>query len=139
MIVVVKKKHATWQLYIDYQALNKTIMTKRYLIPHIDYLLDHIKGANLFMKFDLKFWYHQVPINPLNVLKIDFKSKKRLFKSLFMYFGLTNAPLIFISMMNDALMPLIDSFVVVYLDDILIFGKKWNGHFQHIEQMLSTL
>ena len=114
-------------------------MKNRYLIPQIDDLLDQLRGAKFFTKIDLKFGYHQVPIDPIDVWKMALKSKEGLFEWLVMPFGLTNSLVTFMRMMNDVLRPFIDSFVVVYLDDILIFSKTWEEHLQHVEQVFSAL
>ena len=130
--MLVQKKDGTWRLYIDYLALNKITVWNRYPIPWIDDLLDQLKGAKYFSKIDLNSGYHQVPIEPSDVWKTTFKSKEGLFEWLVMPFGLTNAPATFMRLMDDILQPFTNSFVVVYLDDILIFNQTWDEHLHHI-------
>eukprot|EP00253_Pinus_taeda_P030551 PITA_30551 len=137
--MLVQKKDGTWRLCIDYQALNKIIASNRYLIPQIDDLLDQLKGAKYSNKIDLKSRYHQVPIEPFDVWKTTFKAKEGLFEWLVMAFGLTNAPANFMRLMDDILWPFINSFVVVYLDDIMILSQSWEEHLHHIRQVLQTL
>jgi hypothetical protein len=140
LIVLVQKKDGTWQLCIDYRALNKITVMNRYPIPRIDDLIEQLKGENFFNKIDLKSGYHQVPIEPTNVWKTHFTdSKEGLYKWLVMPFCLTNAPTNFMRLMDDVLIPFTNSFVVVYLDEILIFRRTWEDHMQNIQQVLTTL
>lgn len=100
-IVLVQKKNDTWRFCIDYRVLNNIIIRNRYPIPLIDYLLYQLKRAKYFSKIDLKFDYHQVPIESFDVCKIAFKYKEGLFKWLAMPFGLTNALAPFMRLMDD--------------------------------------
>ena len=108
-------------------------------MPWIDDLLNQLKGEKYFSKIDLKSGYHQVLIEPFDVWKSSFKSKEVLFKWLVMPFGLKNSLETFMRMMEDILQPFTNSFLVVYLDDILIFSQTWEEHLHHIRQVLQTL
>ena len=130
--MLVQKKDGTWRLCIGYEVLNKIIVHNRYPIPLIDDLLDQLKGVKCFSKIDLKSGYHQVPIEPSDVCKTAFKAKEGLFEWLVLPFGLTNAPATFMRLMDDILWPFTNSFVVVYLDDILIFSQSWEEHLHHM-------
>jgi len=93
-----------------------------------------LNGAKYFNEIDLKYGYHHVPIEPTDVWKTTFKSKKGLFKWLVMPFGLINSPTHFMRLMDDMLQPFTKSFVVVYLDDILIFSKIWEENLQQFDR-----
>jgi hypothetical protein len=96
-------------------------------------------GAKCFSKIDLNVGYHQVPIEKIDVWKNDFKSKEGIFEWLVMPFTLTNSPATFMRMMDDICFPFTNYFVMVYLDDILIYIKTLAEHLQHIQQVLHTL
>ena len=122
--MLVKKKDGTWQLCIDYHALNSIIVRKIYSIPQIDDLLDHLKTAKYFSKIDLKSSYHQVLIEQTDVWKTSFNSKEGIFEWLFMTFGLTNSPTNFMRMMDDILWCFTNSFVLLYSNIKVDFKYK---------------
>ena len=137
--MLVQKKDGTWRLCNECRELSNINFCNRYMIPQIDDLLDQIKGANYFNKIDLNYGYHQVQMEPIDVWKVAFKSKEGLFEWLAMPFRFTNAPATFMRLMDDILRAFTNSFVVVYLDGILIFSKSWEEQLQHIRQVLQTL
>jgi hypothetical protein len=118
--------------------LNKILVKSCYPLPHIDDLLDQLKNETYFTRLDLRSDYHQIRIFEGDIWKIAFKTKQGLFEWLFMPFGLCNAPATFMQFMNGVFIPFIHDFVIVYLD-ILIFGKSWEYHVDHVRKFLDIL
>ena len=114
-------------------------MKNHYPLPHIDDLLDQLKNAIYFKKLYLGSGYHQVRIAEQDVWKTSFKTKQGLFEWMVIPFGLCNAPATFMRVMNDLFRAFIDEFVLVYLDDILVFSKSWNEHLCHVKKVFDVL
>jgi hypothetical protein len=139
LIMMVPKKDGTWRMCVNYWALNKITVKTRYPVPRIDYLLDQLKNVVYFTKLDLRSGYHQIRVVEQDAWKNAFKTKQGLFEWLVMTFGLCNAPTTFVRVMNDVFRPFIDDFVIVYLDEILVFSGTWDEHVRHVKQVLDTL
>jgi hypothetical protein len=110
-----------------------------HFIPRIDDLLDQLKNVVYFTKLDLRSGYHQIRVAEQDAWKTSFKNKQGLFEWLVMSFGLCNALTTFMCVMNDVFMPFLDDFVIVYLDNILIFSGTWDEHVRHVKKVLDTL
>ncbi|GBG63520.1 hypothetical protein CBR_g38588 [Chara braunii] len=124
---------------IDYRGLNRITRKNAYPLPRIDELLDAAGGCKVFSKIDLKSGYHQIEVDPADQHKTAFKTRDGLYKFTVMPFGLTNAPATFQCLMDKILREQIGRFVVVYLDDILIFSKSMEEHRKHLEEVLTIL
>jgi hypothetical protein len=120
----VKKKDQSLRLCVDYRPLNAVTVKNKYLLPHIDILFDQLAVARVFSKVDLHSGYHQIRIYSEDVPKTAFSTRYGLYKYLVMLFGLINAPAHFMYLMNSIFMPELDKFVVVFIDDILIYSKS---------------
>jgi hypothetical protein len=119
----VKKKDQSLRLCVDYRPLNAITIKDKYPLPHIDILFDQLASARVFSKVDLRLGYHQIKIRPEDVPKTAFSTRYGLYEYLIMSFGLTNAPAHFMYLMNFVFMPELDKFVVVFIDDILVYSK----------------
>jgi hypothetical protein len=119
----IKKKDNSLRLCVDYRPLNAVTIKNKYPLPRIDILFDQLAGAKVFSKIDLRSGYHQIKIKSCDIPKKAFSTRYGLYEYLVISFGLTNAPAYFIYLMNSVFMPELDKFVVVFIDDILIYSK----------------
>lgn len=124
---------------MDFRALKKITVKNCYPLPRIDDLLDKLKYAKYFTNMDLRSGYHQIIIGEGYIWKTIFKTKHGLFEWLVMSFGLCNTPDVSMHVMNDVLRPFLDDFVMVYLDDILIFSKSRHENIMHVRKILDVL
>jgi hypothetical protein len=124
---------------VDYRPFNEVTIKNKYPLPQIDILFDQLTGAWVFSKIDLRSGYHWIHIRPEDIPKIAITTRYGLFEYLVMSFGLTNAPTHFTYLMNSVFMPELDKFVVVFIDDILIYSKNEEEHAKHIWIVLTRL
>ena len=138
-ILFVRKKEGSLRMCVDYRALNAQTVKNIYPLPRTDELLDQLHGATIFSKIDLQSGYHQVRVADEDVSKTAFRTRYGHFEFKVLPFGLTNAPATFMSFMHDVLRPYLDVFVVVFLDDILVYSKTEAEHLVHLDLVLEKL
>ena len=138
-VLFVKKKDGKLRLCVDYRQLNKMTVKNKYLLPRIDDLFNQLKGVSVFSNIDLRFRYHQLRIKDADVHKIAFSTHYEHYEFLVMPFWLTNALAAFMDLMNLVFRPHVDRFVVVSIDDILVYSKNREDHDTHLRVVLETL
>jgi hypothetical protein len=121
-VLFVKKKDGSRRMCVDYRSLNEVPIKNKYPLPRIDDLFDQMRGATVFSKIDLRSGYHQLKIRTEDIPKTTFTTRYGLYEFLVMSFGLTNALAYFLNLMNKVFMEYLDQFVVVFIDDILVYS-----------------
>jgi hypothetical protein len=132
LALFVKKKDQSLRLCVDYRPLNTVTIKNKYPLPHIDILFDQLAGAKVFFNVDLRSSYYQIKIHPKDIPKTAFSTRYGLYEYLVMSFELINAPAHFMYLMNSVFMPELNKFIMVFIDDILIYSKNEEEYEQHI-------
>ncbi|GJV89756.1 putative reverse transcriptase domain-containing protein [Tanacetum coccineum] len=138
-VLFVKKKDGSLRMCIDYRELNKLTVKNRYPLPRIDDLFDQLQGSSVYSKIDLRSGYHQLKVREEDVSKTAFRTQRLPSEFQVMPFGLTNAPAVFMDLMNRVCKPYLDKFVIVFIDDILIYSKSKQEHEEHLKIILELL
>ncbi|GKC40436.1 putative reverse transcriptase domain-containing protein [Tanacetum coccineum] len=138
-ILFVKKKDGSFKMCIDYRELNKLTVKNRYPLPRIDDLFDQLQGSSVYSKIDLRSGYHQLRVRDKDIPKTAFRTRYGHYEFQVMPFGLTNAPAVFMDLMNHVCKPYLDKFVIVFIDDILIYSRNKEEHANHLRIILELL
>ncbi|GJT34604.1 putative reverse transcriptase domain-containing protein [Tanacetum coccineum] len=132
-------KDGSFRMCIDYQELNKLTVNNHYPLPRIDDLFDKLQGSSVYSKIDLRSGYHQLRVRDEDIPKTAFRTRYRHYEFQVMPFDLTNAPTVFMDLMNRVCKPYLDKFVIVFIDDILIYSRNKEEHANHLRIILELL
>nr|GFA56375.1 putative reverse transcriptase domain-containing protein [Tanacetum cinerariifolium] len=138
-VLFVKKKDESFRMCIDYRELNKLTIKNRYPLSRIDDLFDQIQGSSVYSKIDLRSGYYQLRVREEDIPKTTFRTRYGHYEFQVMPFGLTNAPAVFMDLMNQVCKPYLDKFVIIFIDDILIYSKDKKEHEEHLKAILELL
>ena len=138
-ILFVPKADGGLRFCIDYRWLNKRTIKNRYPLPLPEEMFDRLGGAKVFSKIDLRSGYWQMPVRQEDIPKTAFKTRWGLYECLVVPFGVTNAPAQFMNLMNDLLSDYLDEFVLVFLDDILVYSRSMEDHAEHLRKVFQRL
>ncbi|GJZ72300.1 putative reverse transcriptase domain-containing protein [Tanacetum coccineum] len=138
-VLFVKKKDGSFRMCINYQELNKLTVKNRYPLPRIDDLFDQLQGSSFYSKIDLRSGYHQLGVREEDIPKTAFRTRYGHYEFQVMPFGLTNAPMVFMDLMNRVCKPYLDKFMIVFINDILIYSKNKKEHEEHLKTILELL
>nr|GFC03322.1 putative reverse transcriptase domain-containing protein [Tanacetum cinerariifolium] len=138
-VLFVNKKDVSFRMCIDYRELNKLTVKNRYPLPKIDDLFDQLQGSRVYSKIDMRSGYHQLRVREEDIPKTAFRTHYGHYEFQVMPFGLTNTPTVFIDLMNRVCKPYLDRFVIVFIDDILIYSKNRKEHEGHLKLILKLL
>jgi hypothetical protein len=139
LVLFVKKKDGTLRLCIDFRKLNKVTIKNKYPLPRIDDLFDQLKDAKIFLKIDIRSGYHQVRIKDEDISKTAFRTRYGHYEFIVVPFGLSNAPVVFMCLMNGVFREYLDKFVIVFLDEILVYSKSEEENEHHLRMVLQVL
>jgi hypothetical protein len=135
-VIFVLKKDGTQRLCMDYHALNKVTIKNKYPLPRIDDLFDQLHGVCVFSKINLRSGYYQLKIRECDIPKIAFVSRYGMYEYTVMSFGLTNVPTYFMYLMNKVFMEYLDKFVIMFINDILVYSRSEEEHEEHLRLVL---